>query len=111
MVELGLFPVDIGQMVAELYELKFFKDIEAGLWIIQGLCSGYGLMDEDFAYRALVHTGAHLIGFGTSVAGWGTPEQREGMAREGRDILTAAWKRERDFFADHPLKWLLSEKK
>ena len=110
MFQLGIIPADIGQMIAELYELKLYKDLDAGLWIIKGFCSGYGAVDKDFAFRALVTVGAHLLCFGTTVAGWGTPEQVEGVAREGRDILTAAWAKDEDFFKTHALSCVLGSR-
>lgn len=108
MAQLNLRPLDIGQMIAELYELKLFKDIDAGLWIIRGFTAGYGKMDESFAYRALVHVGAHLVCISVSAPGWGTPEQVEGVVRVGRDVLTAAWKKDRAFFKGHDLECLFS---
>ncbi|CAI4211832.1 unnamed protein product [Parascedosporium putredinis] len=108
MFQLGVFAADIGQMITELYELKLYKDIDAGLWIIQGLCAGYGVLDKDVAFRALVTVGAHLLCFGTTVAGWGTPDMVEQVAREGRDILTAAWAKDEAFFENHPLGCVLS---
>jgi hypothetical protein len=108
MAQLGLLPLDVGQMIAELYELKLFKDIEAGLWIISGFVRGYGSVDEEFAYRALVHVAAHLICIGSSAPGWGTPEQIEGVVEAGRNILVAAWKRDRRFFAGHHLQHIFT---
>jgi hypothetical protein len=90
-------------MIAELYELKLFKDSEAGLWMINGFVHGYGHMDEAFAYRALVYVGAHLICIGSSAPGWGTVEQVQRVVEKGQDILIAAWKKDRNFFKAHHL--------
>lgn len=103
MCQLGLRPLDLGQMVAELYELTLYKDIKAGLWIIEGLTAGYGFVDDDFAHRTALHVGTHLLGFGTSVPGWGTPAQVEMVANTGRDIIVRAWEMDRVWFESHDL--------
>ncbi|EXF82231.1 phosphotransferase [Colletotrichum fioriniae PJ7] len=108
MCQLAVKPLDLGQMIAELYELKLYKDMEAGIWLIQGFVSGYGVMDDDFAFRTLLHVAVHLIGFGTTVQGWGTQDQAKAVASEGREILKNAWAKDRGFFEKHPLGCIFS---
>lgn len=96
-------PLDLGQMIAELYELYLYKGIKAGLWLIKGFSAGYGYVDEDFSYRTALHVGTHLVGFGSGVPGWGTPEQQEFVARTGRDIILKAWHKDRAWFCTHDL--------
>ncbi|KAJ2971824.1 hypothetical protein NUW58_g9309 [Xylaria curta] len=98
MSQIGVPNLDLGQMVAELYELKLYKNITAGLWIAQGFLEGYGAVSDDFAFRTAIQVGAHLISFGTSVQGWGTPEQVEEVARVGRDVIVHAWQKDREWF-------------
>ncbi|KAI5926354.1 kinase-like domain-containing protein [Camillea tinctor] len=98
MAQVGVPSLDLGQMIAELYELKLYKDITAGLWIVQGFVEGYGVETEDLALRTAIQVGAHLVCFGTSVQGWGTPEQVEMVARTGKDIIVHAWRRNRAWF-------------
>ncbi|OLN81611.1 hypothetical protein CCHL11_05530 [Colletotrichum chlorophyti] len=106
---LGLKHLDLGQMIAEMYELKLYKDLDAGLWLIQGFVKGYGAVEDDFAFRTLLHVGAHLIGFGTTVQGWGTAEQIEGVAAVGRDLVMNSWTQHREWFESHPLGCVFSQ--
>ncbi|KAI1185491.1 kinase-like domain-containing protein [Nemania serpens] len=96
--QIGVPSLDLGQMMAELYELKLYRNITAGLWILEGVVEGYGTLSDDFAFRTAIQIGAHLISFGTSVQGWGTPEQVEMVARTGRDIIVHAWQKDREWF-------------
>lgn len=107
MAQLGVRPEDVGQLVAELWLLKLYKGIDAGLWILQGFVNGYGKVDHDFAFRALVHVGAHLICIGSSTPGWGSAEEGEAIARVGRDLLLAAWRKDLPAFKGHDLECLL----
>lgn len=97
MAQPGVPSLDLGQMIAELYELWLYKYIDAGLWIIQGIVEAYG-SSEDLAFRTAIQVGVHLISFGTSVQGWGTAEQVEAVARTGRDLIVNAWGKRRDWF-------------
>ncbi|OTA81773.1 hypothetical protein M434DRAFT_401239 [Hypoxylon sp. CO27-5] len=106
--QIGKPNLDLGQMIAELYELKLYKDILGGLWMVQGFVDGYGAVSEDFAFRTAIQVGAHLISFGTAVPGWGTPEQVENCARTGKEIIVHAWKRDRDWFEQGDLACLFS---
>ncbi|KAJ0168022.1 hypothetical protein CTA2_11200 [Colletotrichum tanaceti] len=108
MCMLAVAPLDLGQMIAELYELKLYKDMDAGPWMIQGFLKGYGVVDDDFAFRTLLHVGVHLIGFGTTVQDWGTEEQIKGVASEGRDLVMNSWEKNREFFDCHPLGCIFS---
>ncbi|KAI0424277.1 kinase-like domain-containing protein [Xylaria sp. FL1042] len=98
MSQIGMPNLDFGQMVAELYELQLYKNITAGLWMVQGFAEGYGEVSDDFAFRTAIQIGTHLLSFGTSVQGWGTPEQVEMVARTGRDVIVHAWQKDREWF-------------
>jgi hypothetical protein len=108
MAQLGIRPLDLGQMIAELWELKLYRDLDAGPWVIRGFAAGYGPLDTDTAFRSILHVGAHLICFGASTPGWGTAEQNEEILRIGKDVLIKAWKKDRDAFNEHALECLFS---
>lgn len=94
---------DLGQMIAELYELKHYKGHSAGGTLIEAFIKGYGEMDEDLKWKAIIHTGVHFIGFGSRVAGWGTKEQIEELVKIGRDWIVGAWEKKKEVFDGTPL--------
>ncbi|KAE8450869.1 hypothetical protein EG329_005309 [Mollisiaceae sp. DMI_Dod_QoI] len=105
--QLSLPFFDLGQMLAELYELHHFKHHSAGLWLMQSFISGYGEMDEEMKWMTILHTGVHLVCWGSRVAGWGTKEQVEDVVRTGRDWIVGAWERRREVFEGMVLGGLL----
>ncbi|KAL5328925.1 hypothetical protein ACEPPN_002434 [Leptodophora sp. 'Broadleaf-Isolate-01'] len=94
---------DLGQMFAELFELKHFKNIDAGVWLIEAFMQAYGEIDEKMAFETAIHVGTHLLCFGSSVQGWGTEEQVEDVVRVGREWIVKAWEGDRTFFEGGPL--------
>lgn len=108
LAQLGVRPLDVGQIIAELWQLKLFKGIEAGVWILRGFAAGYGPVEKDFTFRTIIHVGAHLICFGSSVPGWGSSQQSKEVVKVGRDILLNAWSKDREVFKDHDLECLFA---
>ena len=97
---------DLGQMFAELFELKHFKDIDAGVWLIESFMDGYGGIGEELAFKTAIHFGTHLICWGTRVEGWGTKEQIEMVVEVGRGFVVKGWEKDRQFFEGTALKCL-----
>ncbi len=93
-------------MFAELFELKHFKDKDAGVWLIEAFMTGYGKIDEDIAFRTAIHVGVHLTCWGSSVQGWGTEEQVEKVVELGRDFIVKGWEKNREFLEGTFLKCL-----
>ncbi|KAE8351662.1 kinase-like domain-containing protein [Aspergillus coremiiformis] len=98
LAQCGSRALDLGQMMAELYELKHFKDIDAGSWIIQGIAEGYPTLSEELVFRVLIHVGTHLICWGSTVPGWGTDKQVADVVRLGRDLIVNAWRKDKSWF-------------
>ncbi|KAH7419355.1 kinase-like domain-containing protein [Cadophora sp. MPI-SDFR-AT-0126] len=94
---------DLGQMLAELFEFKHFKDIDAGVWLMEAFMQGYGRLEEEMAFKTAVHVGTHLICWGSRVRGWGTEEQIEGVVERGREWVVKAWEGDKVFFEGEPL--------
>lgn len=106
MAQIGSRALDLGQMIAETYETKLFKDVEHGLWIIEGFMNGYGPLSDKMAFRTAIQVGAHLICFGSRVGGWGKPEQVKEVVMIGRDLIVQAWKENKAWFEGHALRCL-----
>lgn len=107
MTQLGMRALDLGQVLAELYEVKQFRNNDAGIWIMHGLVEKYPLLNEEQAYRTAVHMGVHLVCW-SGVPGWATASRVEDVVRMGRDIIEKAWERDREWFAkDETLGFLL----
>lgn len=106
--QLGLRPLDVGQMIAELYELSLFKDIDEGKWLIEGFAAGYGDIDDGFAYRTALHVGTHLICWGSRVTGWGSEEQVQQVVGKGKELILRAWHKDRAWFEAGDLACLFS---
>ena len=98
MCHLGLPPLDLGQMIAELYELSLFKGIEEGKWLIEGFVAGYGYVNDDFSFRTALHAGTHLVAWGSRVPGWGSEAQVQQVVGAGKDIILRAWNKDRSWF-------------
>ncbi|KAF4441560.1 hypothetical protein FALBO_17319, partial [Fusarium albosuccineum] len=107
--QLSLPSVDFGQMIAEMYALWLYKSITAGLWMMEGFIVAYGSITPDFAFRAAIQTGTHLLCITTTFPGWGTAEQVEKVACIGRDIIVHAWKKDRSWFEKGELACLFRE--
>ncbi|KAJ5109182.1 Aminoglycoside phosphotransferase [Penicillium angulare] len=98
LVQVGHKALDLGQMIAELYETKLFKGVEHGLWIIEGFQEGYGALSDEMAFRTAIHVGVHLVCWGSRVAGWGSQDQVEDVVRVGRDLILQAWAKNKSWF-------------
>ncbi|KAJ5554692.1 hypothetical protein N7513_004651 [Penicillium frequentans] len=104
--QIGPRALDLGQMIAELYETKLFKDVECGMWVIKGFIEGYGPLDDEMAFRTAMHVGVHLAVWGSRVQGWGTQEQVEEVVKVGRDLIVQGWNKNKAWFEGGDLECL-----
>ncbi|KAL2172224.1 hypothetical protein VTG60DRAFT_7068 [Thermothelomyces hinnuleus] len=109
MCQFGLPPLDLGQMIAELYELSLFKNMDEGKWLIEGFAAGYGYVDDDFSLRTALHVGTHLVAWGSRVAGWGSEAQVQHVVGLGKDIILRAWDKDRVWFEGGDLACLFTK--
>ncbi|KAJ5486956.1 hypothetical protein N7530_001256 [Penicillium desertorum] len=106
LAQIGSRALDLGQMIAELYETKLFKSLDGGVWIIHGFLEGYGALNDEMAFRTAIHVGVHLVCWGSRVPGWGTEKQIEEVVRLGRDLIVHAWEKDKDWFVEGTLSCL-----
>lgn len=97
LAQIGSRALDLGQMIAELYETELFKRSEAGVWIIEGLLEGYGHMSDEMAFRTAIHVGVHLVCWGSRVPGWGSKEQIEEVVKIGNDLILQGWAKNKEW--------------
>jgi len=93
--------VDIGGMLADLYERKHFRGVAASLPAIQGFLEGYGPLDEELAFTIAIHAGVHLIC-------WYYRRDRDAPLPHplpvvlaaltlGRDLVLAGWRKDTEW--------------
>lgn len=104
--QIGSRALDLGQMIAELYETKLFKNVDGGVWIIQGFLEGYGALEDEMAFRTAIHVGVHLVCWGSRVPGWGTQKKIEEVVKLGRDLIVHGWGKDKAWFAEGTLSCL-----
>lgn len=104
--QLGLPELDVAQMIAELYQLSLFKDMDEGKWLVESFMAGYGYVDDDFAFRTALHVGTHLICWGSRVPGWGSDTQVQQVVATGKEVILRAWQRDRSWFVGGDLACL-----
>ncbi|KAJ5112369.1 hypothetical protein N7532_000414 [Penicillium argentinense] len=109
MTQIGSRAMDLGQMIAELYETELFGRSEAGVWIMDGFLEGYGSMSDEMAFRTAVHVGVHLVCWGSRVPGWGSKEQVEDVVKVGSDFIVHGWKKDREWFEGQTLSFLFKK--
>ncbi|KAK4193958.1 kinase-like domain-containing protein [Podospora australis] len=109
MAQLNVRPLDLGQMIAELYELFLFKGIQEGKWLMEGFTTGYGYSGDEFAFRVALQVGGHLIVWGSRAPGWGTTEQVLEVIGKGKEIIAHAWHKDRAWFEAGDLACLFTK--
>ncbi|KAL7808812.1 kinase-like domain-containing protein [Trichoderma aethiopicum] len=103
-VQFGHRAMDIGGMLADLYERKHFKDVAASIPIMRGFIEGYGPLSEELAFRTAIHAGVHLICWyyrrdRNAPLPYPLPTVLEALTL-GRDFILRGWARDREWFED-----------
>ncbi|KFY98470.1 hypothetical protein V500_01655, partial [Pseudogymnoascus sp. VKM F-4518 (FW-2643)] len=93
---------DLGQMFAELFLLKHFRNIDAALYFLSSFMRGYGSIDNEFAYRVAIQFGVHLIVWPCRVTGWGEKEEIQKVVEIGRDFIEHAWRKNKATSSQKP---------
>ncbi|KAM7187756.1 hypothetical protein V8F33_011063 [Rhypophila sp. PSN 637] len=90
--------MDLGQMIAELYQLHLYRDIGQARWMIEALINGYGYVDDKFAFRTAIHIGALMICYGSRALGHVPTAELERGIRMGMEMIVHAWHEDRGWF-------------
>lgn len=106
LAQIGSRALDLGQMIAELYETKLFKEVNCGMWVIEGFLEGYGPLSDRMAFRTAIHVGVHLVCWGSRVPGWGSQQQIEEVVKVGRNLIVQGWMEHKAWFEGDSLKCL-----
>lgn len=61
LAQFGHRAIDVGGMLADLYERKHFKDSDVVIPVMKGFVDGYGMISDEMAFRIAIHAGVHLI--------------------------------------------------
>ncbi|ORY61717.1 kinase-like domain-containing protein [Pseudomassariella vexata] len=112
--QFGHRAIDIGGMLADLYERKHFNDVDAVIPAMHGLVQGYGRLSEEMAFRTAIHVGVHLIC-------WYYRRDRTAPLRPplnqvlaaltlGRDFVLKGWEKDRNWFESSVLTPLFAGK-
>ncbi|KAH8130402.1 hypothetical protein FP744_10009295 [Trichoderma asperellum] len=111
--QFGHRAVDIGGILADLYERKHFKNIDASIPIMQGFIRGYGPMSEELAFSVAIHAGVHLICWyyrrnRNDPLPFPLPKVLDALTL-GRDFILKGWAKDKKWFEDSVLAPLFSD--
>jgi hypothetical protein len=102
--QLGPKAYDLGQILGDLYERLHFTPASAASVqsLIRGFAAGYGVLDDDEAFRVAIHAGQHLVCWyirrdPTASFGCSIETVREAV-RVGTEFVVRGWKRQRRWF-------------
>lgn len=105
--QLGHRAIDVGGMLADLYERKHFKGVDTVFSIMQGFIDGYGKISDDMAFRIAIHAGVHLICWhirrNPNLPLPAPKDQVVSALTIGRDLILKGWKRDKQWLASSVL--------
>lgn len=100
--QLGHRAIDVGGMLADLYERKNFRDVDTAIEVMKGFMDGYGRMTEDMAFRTCIHAGVHLICWhirrNPSLPLPAPLDKVISALKLGRDLVMKGWEKDRLWF-------------
>lgn len=94
--------MDIGGILADLYERKHFKNVATSIPIMEGFMQGYGPLSEELAFSAAIHAGVHLICWyyrrnRNAPLPYPLPKVLAALTL-GRDIILKGWAKDKKWF-------------
>jgi hypothetical protein len=88
-------------MLGDLFEISRVREAESAAWLIEPFMKGYGKVEDDVAFKAAIHVGAHLVCWitrGPPTRPPGIKERGESLLSIGRDFIIKGWEKDRNFF-------------
>lgn len=102
LAQFGHRAIDVGAMMADLYERKHFKDVDTVIPAMKGFADGYGRISDEIAFRTAIHAGVHLICWhirGNPNLPLSAPMDKVLSALAlGRDFVLKGWEKDRQWF-------------
>lgn len=102
LAQFGHRAIDVGGMLADLYERKHFKDSDAVIPAMEGFADGYGQISDEMAFRIAIHAGIHLICWhirrNPNVPFSDPMEKVLSALALGRDFVLKGWEKDRMWF-------------
>ncbi|KAK2606528.1 hypothetical protein N8I77_005270 [Diaporthe amygdali] len=102
LAQFGHRAIDVGAMMADLYERKHFKDVDTVIPAMKGFADGYGRISDEMAFRTAIHAGVHLICWhirGNPNLPLSVPMDKVLSALAlGRDFVLKGWEKDRQWF-------------
>ncbi|KAI7773214.1 hypothetical protein LA080_011517 [Diaporthe eres] len=107
LAQFGHRAIDVGGMLADLYERKNFKDSNAVVPAMEGFANGYGQISDEMAFRTAIHAGVHLICWHirrNPTVPFSDPMEKVLSALAlGRDFVLKGWEKDRGWFENSVL--------
>jgi hypothetical protein len=106
--QVSLPALDLAQMLAELYLLKHFRDIDTAVTMMEAFIDAYGPIGYEDALLVAIGFGTHLVVWPWRVQSWGDEESFEKAVEIGRDFIVNAQKRNTKWFLGGVLERLFA---
>ncbi|KAH8765989.1 kinase-like domain-containing protein [Diaporthe sp. PMI_573] len=114
LAQFGHRAIDIGGMLADLYERNHFKDSDAVLPAMKGFADGYGRISDEMAFRTAIHAGVHLICWhirrNPNLPLSAPMEKVLSALTIGRDLVLKGWEKDRLWLENSVLAALFAER-
>lgn len=109
---IGHRATDLGQIIGDLLEKSYMSrddltqsNCEA---LLESFVKGYGAMDENLAYRIVVHAGVHMINWCARHPGADLKGKAAGLMQKAVAIIVRAWRKDSTSFDGDVLGCLFS---
>lgn len=107
LAQFGHRAIDVGGMMADLYERKHFKNSDHVIPAMEGFARGYGRISDEMAFRTAIHAGVHLICWhirsNPNLPLSAPMEKVLAALALGRDLILKGWEKDRKWLGNSVL--------